>query len=177
MLGGPCDGCELIHVGMPAQLAATARIAPDGEPGEPLVLEGTVRTPDGSPADGIVVYAYQTDAKGLYPAGDTRHGRLRGWARTGADGRYRFDTVRPGAYPRRSDPQHIHVHVLEPGRGTYYLDDVVFGDDPLLTPERRARMAGRGGSGIVAPRREGASWRARRDIVLGAGIPGHPPLP
>ena len=179
VLGGQCDGCEIIHAGMPAQLAATARIAPAGEPGEPLVLEGTVRTPDGTAAAGIVVYAYQTDATGRYPQADTRHGRLRGWARTGTDGRYRFDTVRPGAYPGRSDPQHIHMHVLEPGRGSYWLDDVVFDDDPLLTPGRRARMPGRGGGGIVVPERgaDGKSWRVRRDIVLGAGIPDYPPLP
>lgn len=179
VLGGPCDGCEIIHDGMPAQLQPTARIAPPEEPGEPLVLEGTVRAPDGKPASGIVVYAYQTDAKGLYPRSDTRHGALRGWARTGADGRYRFDTIRPGAYPQGSEPQHIHMHVLEPGRGSYFLDDVLFTDDPRLTPQRRARTADRGGSGIVVPERgaDGESWRVRRDIVLGAGIPGYPPLP
>ena len=71
------------------------------------------------------------------------------------------------------------MHVLEPGRGSYWLDDVVFDDDPLLTPGRRSRMPGRGGSGIVVPERgaDGESWRVRRDIVLGAGIPGYPPLP
>ena len=56
---------------------------------------------DGAPAAGIIVYAYQTDATGIYPRGSTRHGRLRGWVRTDEAGRYRFDTIRPGAYTQK----------------------------------------------------------------------------
>ena len=175
VLGGPCDGCEIVHQGMPAELGATARIAPVGEPGEPLVVEGVVRTADGAPAAGIVVYGYHTNAKGRYPGRATRHGDLRGWARTGADGRYRFETMRPGGYPGRRDPQHIHLHVIEPGRGSYYIDDVLFDDDPRLTPERRARLAGRGGNGITTPKRDAdGTWRVQRDIVLGLNVPGYP---
>lgn len=175
VLGGPCEGCEIVHAGMPAQLGATARIAPVGEPGEPLVVEGVVRTADGAPAAGIVVYGYHTNAKGLYPDGATRHGDLRGWARTGADGRYRFETIRPGGYPGRRDPQHIHLHVIEPGRGTYFIDDVLFEDDARLTPGIRAHLAGRGGNGITTPTRDAdGTWRVERDIVLGLNVPGYP---
>jgi protocatechuate 3,4-dioxygenase beta subunit len=175
VLGGPCEDCEIAQRGMPAEPGPVARIAPIGEPGEPMVLEGVVRSADGKPAAGIVVYGYHTNAKGRYPGRDARHGDLRGWARTGADGRYRFETIRPGAYPGRRDPQHIHLHVIEPGRGTYYIDDVLFADDPRLTPERRARLAGRGGSGVTTPERDAdGTWRVRRDIVLGRNIPGYP---
>src|SRR5690606_14499128 len=99
VIGGPCQGCELVFVGMPATLTSTARIAPPEEPGEALVLEGVVRREDGSPAEGIIVYAYHTDAQGIYPPDATMHGRLRGWARTDHAGRYRFETIRPGSYP------------------------------------------------------------------------------
>lgn len=176
VLGLPCEECELVYVGMPAEPESQARIAPADAKGEPMAIVGTVRTRAGAAAPGIIVYAYQTDARGSYPRGDTRHGRLRGWTRTDDRGNYRFDTVRPGAYPLRSDPQHVHLHVIEPGRGTYYIDDLVFDDDPRLTPEQRERHGrGRGGSGIAHPVRDAnGAWQVRRDITLGAGIPGYP---
>jgi protocatechuate 3,4-dioxygenase beta subunit len=173
VIGGPCEGCELVFVGMPENPTSHARIAPLDEPGEPLHIEGVVRTPDGEPAPGIIVYAYQTDATGIYPEAPTRHGRLRGWARTDGAGRYDFDTIRPGAYPGRTIPQHIHMHVIEPGRATYWIASIHFSDDPLLTSEDRERLeSGRGGSGLVDPKRNSAgAWVVRRDIVLGLGVP------
>jgi protocatechuate 3,4-dioxygenase beta subunit len=166
---------------MPGDLAAEARIAPEGEPGEPLVIDGFVRRADGSPAPGVVVYAYQTDASGIYPratapvgAAARLHGRLRSWAKSDAEGRFRFRTVRPGGYPSTTIPQHVHLHVLEPGRCTYYIDDLLFDDDPRLTATERRRLEGRGGSGIAEPRRDAdGTWRARRDIVLGESVPGY----
>ena len=181
IIGLPCEGCEAVFEGMPAELSPHARIAPQGEPGEPLTLTGRVLAADGSARAGIVVYAYHTDAKGLYPpipgardGAANHHGRLRGWAVSDDQGRYRFDTIRPASYPTRDVPAHIHMHVLEPGCSTYYIDDVMFTDDPLLTPaQRRMHAGGRGGNGIVAPVRTADGWQVGRDIRLGAGIPGH----
>jgi protocatechuate 3,4-dioxygenase beta subunit len=182
VVGGPCEGCEAVFEGLPERLASEARIAPAGEPGEPMVLEGVVRRPDGTPAPGVVVYAYQTNARGEYPPDERfagraarRHGMLRGWARTDSVGRYRFDTIRPAGYPGTDIPQHVHMHVIEPGRCTYFIDDALFEDDPRLTPRRRrSHDAGRGGSGVGRPARDASgAWRMRRDITLGAGIPGY----
>lgn len=178
-VGGRCEGCEAVFQGRPATLGWEARIAPPGEPGEPMLLEGVVRRLDGAMAQGIIVYAYHTDAAGLYPTNPRpagrasgRHGRLRGFARTDEAGRYRFETIRPAGYPGTDIPQHVHLHVVEPGRCTYYLDDVVFTDDPRLTPANRPQYEhGRGGGGVVTPTRDAEGrWRARRDIVLGQGI-------
>jgi protocatechuate 3,4-dioxygenase beta subunit len=181
VLGGPCEGCEAVFEGRPAQPGSSARIAPPGEPGAPLLLEGRVTTLAGAPAAGIIVYAYHTDHSGVYPPAPgltgaaRRHGRLRAWAVTDAQGRYRFTTIRPGAYPGENIPAHVHLHVLEPGRGTYYIDDVHFADDPLLTPGQRRQLPGRGGSGIAQPARgPDGLWRVSRDIVLGLNIPGYP---
>lgn len=85
VIGGPCQGCELVFVGMPDDVSSSARIAPVDEPGEALIVKGTVYKKDGTPAKGIIVYAYQTDDSGKYPKGSTSHGRLRGWARTNQD--------------------------------------------------------------------------------------------
>lgn len=170
VIGGRCEGCEIVFSGIPRELSWQARIAPKREPGEPLVIEGTVRKPDGKPAAGIVVYAYHTDAAGEYPRGSTRHGRLRGWARTNAEGHYRFDTIRPASYPRSRNPQHVHMHVIEPGKATYYIDDIVFTDDPLLDVSHHRRRAPRGGDGVVTPAKNRNGWHARRDIVLRLNI-------
>lgn len=178
----PCEGCEAVFQGLPAALTSSARIAPVSEPGQPMRIEGTVRDGKGRPAAGVIVYAYHTNARGIYPTDDRvrgtaahRHGRLRGWALTDEKGRYRFDTIRPAGYPGTDLPQHVHMHVIEVGRFTYYIDDIVFEDDPRLTPEMRRRMdSKRGGRGVVRPRRESGVWVVVRDIVLGENIHGYP---
>lgn len=184
VVGLPCEGCEAVFTAMPEKLESKARIAPRDEPGEALELTGRVVDANGEPRAGVIVYAYHTDAKGIYPrpakslggAAD-RHGRLRGWAVSDRDGRYTFETVRPASYPQQRIPQHIHMHVIEPGCATYYIDEVVFTDDPLLTPATLERHhADRGGSGITTPKRKapGGAWLVERDIRLGLNIPGYP---
>jgi Tol biopolymer transport system component len=182
IIGLPCEGCEGVFEGLPASLSPVARIAPEGEPGEPLRIVGTVTDARGNPAPGIIVYAYHTNAQGLYPPGDSilgewarRHGRLRGWAETDSAGHYEFDTIRPGPYPGRDDPQHVHMHVIEPGCCTYYLASIHFRDDPRLTSEEREEdRDGRGGSGLVTPiRDQSGTWIVTRNIVLGHLVPGY----
>jgi protocatechuate 3,4-dioxygenase, beta subunit len=175
VIGGPCEGCEYVFDGMPAELPQRARIAPASEPGEALTIQGVVTNADGTTAAGVVVYAYQTNAKGIYPKAANAHGSLRGWTRTDAQGRYRFDTIRPASYPDSTIPQHVHMHVIEPGKGTYYIDDVLFDDDPLLTPQQRRQMLrGRGGSGLTQPVKDASGvWQVHRDIRLGANVPGY----
>ena len=36
VIGGPCEGCELVFVGKPEELAPETRIAAADEPGEPM---------------------------------------------------------------------------------------------------------------------------------------------
>lgn len=183
IVGLPCEGCDAVFDGRPAALTSTARIAPPGEPGEPMRIMGTVFAPDGRPAPGVIVYAYHTNIHGVYPRDErgkgragSRHGFLRGWVKTDDKGQYRFDTIRPVGYPGTDIPAHVHMHVIEPGRCTYYIDELLFEDDPRLTPEdRRKAERGRGGRGFTAPRKDaGGIWTVTRDIVLGEGIPGYP---
>jgi protocatechuate 3,4-dioxygenase, beta subunit len=172
VIGGPCEGCEWVFDGLPGNIESNARIAPSTEPGRPLVIEGIVTTLAGAPAPGTIIYAYHTDDTGIYPPAGNRHGTLRGWARTDAQGRYRFDTIRPRAYPSREIPEHVHMHVIETSKGTYYIDELRFTDDPLNGDGNR-RTAGRGGSGLAAPISRNGVWYVRRDIVLGRNIPGY----
>lgn len=175
VVGLPCEGCENVFVDMPDDLTWSARIAPCDAEGEAMVVDGTVRHPDGTPAGSIIVYAYQTDDGGIYPTGSTFHGSLRAWVVTDAEGRYRFHTIRPGNYPGRDLPQHIHMHVIEPGKATYYIDDITFTDDPKLPEAERTRTVCRAGCGVADPERDDdGTWHVRRDIVLGEAIPGYP---
>ena len=183
IIGKPCEGCEAVFQGLPSELSAVGRIAPRGESGELMRIEGTVMHHDGTAEAGTIVYAYHTNAEGIYPREERfrgqaayRHGMLRGWVKADKDGRYRFDTVRPAGYPKSDLPQHIHMHVIEPGRFTYYIDDIVFKDDPRLTPGKLDQYThGRGGTGVVTPRRDLMGiWLVERDIILGEGIPNYP---
>jgi protocatechuate 3,4-dioxygenase beta subunit len=122
LVGGPCDGCNLMFEGMPRELGWRTTIAGKNEPGEPLEIRGVIYQKDGrTPAPGVILYVYHTDAKGYYsPApGQTqgrRNGHLRGWMKTDAQGRYELRTIRPAPYPSRDNPAHIHAVVKEPGK-------------------------------------------------------------
>lgn len=175
-----CEGCEAVFQGFPARLQHHVRLLPEAAPGEPLLLDGTVYNAAGAPQPDVVLYAYHTDHLGIYPpapelaAGTAaaRHGRLRGWVRTDAQGRYQLHTIRPASYPESTVEQHIHMHVIEPGRCTYYLGDVLFEDDPRLLPRQRQRqLEAPGGNGIVVPRGDARNgWQATRDIHLGLNV-------
>ncbi|HVR44813.1 MAG TPA: intradiol ring-cleavage dioxygenase [Thermoanaerobaculia bacterium] len=171
--GSPsCEWCGAPDA--PDRLSWSTTIAPPDEGGEPLVLTGVVYAADGTtPLPGVLVYAYHTNAGGIYPRrGDERgkgrrHGRLRGWIRTNEQGEYRFRTIRPGGYPGRRDPAHVHMTLTPPDGPERWIDDVVFTDDPRVTEDYRRRSRSRGGSGISTPvRDESGTWHVRRDIVL-----------
>ena len=168
-VGGACDGCDVMFKGMPAALDWQTVVVPPGTVGDPLEIEGVIYRKDGKTlAAGVILYVYQTDADGYYRT-------LRGWMKTDERGRYRFRTIRPGAYPDRDIPAHIHPIVKEPDKNEYYLDEYRFEDDPLLTKAKRDAHENRGGSGVVrlSKNTEGI-WVGRRDIVLGLNIPSYP---
>ena len=92
------------------------KIASDSEPGQRLIITGHVLGSDGQPRR-VQLYAYHTDAKGLYRPDGSFKGepRLRGTLVTAADGSYEIDTIKPAPYPNRNIPAHIHVHLRGPG--------------------------------------------------------------
>jgi protocatechuate 3,4-dioxygenase beta subunit len=171
-----CDGCEAVSEQDFSNLDWRTDIASRGEPGERLRLDGLVYQRDGvTPAEGVVIYAHHTNREGLYAGGGDqtewtrRHGALRGWIKTRADGRYRFQSIKPGAYPGRTGPAHIHLFVVEPGRRPYWIDDVVFSGEFGVSPAYRRSRENRGGSGIVTLQRAASGgWLTRRDVILEA---------
>lgn len=177
-VGGSCEGCEAIYEYGQRKLTATDTL-PEFQEKEPKIkITGTVLNKDGkTPTGDVILYIYHTDRTGIYPTRgdekgwDRRHGYIRGWIKTGKDGKYTFYTFRPAAYPSGIEPEHIHILVKEPGKNEYHIDEYVFDDDPLLTEKERSVLENRGGSGIVKPVPGNGMLTVRRDIVLGLNIP------
>jgi protocatechuate 3,4-dioxygenase beta subunit len=143
----------------PATLTSTARIAPSTEPGTPLVIHGRVYAADRkTPVANAVVFAYHTDRDGLYDRPGTTHSwRLRGWAKTDADGRFEFSTIRPGAYPNSRIAEHVHFTVYAATGERYHGGELNFADDKFVSEADRARSDRESEFGGVRPvRREGA---------------------
>ncbi len=168
-----CEGCEGALERDPDTLSWSSAIGTGQDRGEPLLLTGVVYGPDGrAPAPDVVIYAHHTNSAGLYENGSSdtvwsrRHGRLRGWVRTGADGRFEFRTIKPAPYPTRDNPAHIHLMLKERGRPPYWIDDVVFDGEFGVDARYRSRRENRGGPGIVTLSGDRTGWVARRDIIL-----------
>lgn len=165
--GAPCGSCEA-----PADLSWKTVIPPPNEPGEPLDISGTIYQPDGvTPAQGFVLFVYQTDLTGYYnKEDDASHPRLRGWMKTGANGRYEFRTIKPGAYPHRKTPAHIHAHLYAPGYSERSIDDFWFKDDPRINDATLAQEKEQGGAPFIVNLQRGGDgvWRGVQDIKIKA---------
>lgn len=166
--------------GMPDTLNWQDTLANQQEAGTRMEVSGIVYKPDGStPAEGVILYFYHTDAKGYYsPAKDQkvglRNGHLRGWIKTNKLGQYKIITIQPAPYPGASIPAHIHCTVKEPHLNEYYIDEIEFDDDDFLTDDIKQQREKRGGSGIVKlSKNQLGTLLCERNIVLGLNIPGY----
>ncbi len=178
-VGDGCEDCSLMFEGMPKSLSSSAILSPRDEPGESIHIRGVVYKSDGkTPAENVIVYFYHTDNRGLYSRSPEqpntmRHGHIRGWVKTGKDGKYEIRSIRPVSYPNSTIPQHIHAIVKESDSNPYWIDDYLFEGDPFLTPRERDRQEKRGGSGIIKLTKVSGTWEGNRDIIIGKNIPNY----
>jgi protocatechuate 3,4-dioxygenase beta subunit len=116
----------------PAALSSTARIAPTAEPGAPLRVRGQLHGVNGTPAANATVFAYQTDRGGLYDVRENgpHSWRLRGWVKTDADGRFTFETIRPGSYPGTNNPPHVHFTAFLADGSRYHAGELQLSMQP-----------------------------------------------
>lgn len=87
------------------------------EPGRRLVVEGRVLRSDGeTPVAGATVFVFHTDNEGFYSPGgmEESDARLCGVMLTDAEGRYRFETIKPAHYATGGPPAHVHYRVWGP---------------------------------------------------------------
>jgi len=143
-------------------------IAAHSEPGQRLVITGHVVDANGRGVPNVIVRAYHTDAHGLYRSdhqmyGDTLPPRLQGYLRTGADGSYAIETIRPAPYPNRSAPAHVHFELREPGGHREYAI-LWFAGDPSLS----ARDAAAHPQAVCKPARTADGvLHCKRDFYVG----------
>jgi protocatechuate 3,4-dioxygenase beta subunit len=134
-----------------------------GEPlGERIIVSGRVLGSDGRPVRNALIEIWQANAAGRYlhrvdqhPAPLDPNFTGGGRVLTDDEGRYRFITIKPGAYPWKNHlnawrPQHIHFSLF--GRAftqrlitqMYFPGDPLFAQDPIFNsvpdPKARARM-------------------------------------
>jgi protocatechuate 3,4-dioxygenase beta subunit len=116
-----------------------------GEPiGERIVVSGRVLDERGKPVAGALVEIWQANSSGLYAHEVDDHAapldpNFQGAGRciTDREGRYRFYTIKPAAYPWKNHPnawrpQHIHFSVLGDSIASRLITQMYFPGDPLL---------------------------------------------
>jgi protocatechuate 3,4-dioxygenase beta subunit len=106
-----------------------------GTKAKPLILTGTVLSPQCQPVPNALLDFWHADEEGAY---DNRGYRYRGHQYADAQGRYRLETIVPAEYPGRA--RHIHVKVQAPGRRVlttqvYFPGDAGNRRDGLYRPE------------------------------------------
>jgi protocatechuate 3,4-dioxygenase beta subunit len=161
--------------------------------GQRIIVHGRVLDGDGRPVRRSLVEVWQANAAGRY-AHDVDHHpapldpNFSGAGRTFTDdeGRYRFVTIRPGAYPWQNHPnawRPAHIHFSLFGRSfvqrlitqMYFPGDPLFDQDPIFNsipdPKVRERVISRFDPEATVP-----EWALafRWDIVLGGA--GSTPL-
>ena len=154
-------------------LPSKLQLVEGSETGEKMIISGTVYLPDGkTPADGAILSLWQTDAKGYYIAGGggagELHPRIHGRLKTGPDGKYEFETIKPGQYPSHTSPAHVHGHISAPGFPEYAIIYYFEGDD-LITDKNRSELNNhRGGTpSIITLTKDGSGLLiGNRDIIL-----------
>jgi protocatechuate 3,4-dioxygenase beta subunit len=178
---GPLLGAERVTA---ADADLTTQHA--GEPlGERIIVTGRLLDSGGRPVAGTLIEIWQANASGRYAHGVDNHPAPldpnfsgAGRCMTDSEGRYRFVTIKPGAYPWHNHPNawrpaHIHFSML--GRAfpqrlvtqMYFPGDPLFSLDPIFNsipdPKARERLIARFDLGLTQPDWAlGFEW----DIVL-----------
>ena len=119
--------------------------AKNGEPmGERIIVTGRVLDEDGKPVPDTLIEIWQANAAGRYvhtidqhPAPLDPNFLGAGRCMTDSDGRYKFYSIKPGAYPWRNHhnawrPQHIHFSLFGHSFVTRLVTQMYFPGDPLL---------------------------------------------
>jgi protocatechuate 3,4-dioxygenase beta subunit len=140
-LSGPVYG----HDDVNEEDADLTRQGEDEPLGQRMVVSGRVLDQSGRAVPDTLVEVWQANACGRYLHSGDRHPapldpNFYGAGRcvTDRDGRYRFVTIKPGAYPWQNGgdswrPAHIHFSLFGPAFATRLVTQMYFPGDPLLS--------------------------------------------
>ena len=139
---GPAFGRQWVT---PRNADLTRNGRSNGEPvGERIVVTGRVVDEDGHPLPATLIEIWQANAAGRYAHQADAHDapldpNFEGVGRVLTDDRgwYKFQTIKPGAYPWRNHPNawrpnHIHFSLFGPAFATRLITQMYFPGDPLL---------------------------------------------
>jgi protocatechuate 3,4-dioxygenase beta subunit len=139
---GPVYGHESVG---PLDNDLTRNGAVNGAPlGERIIVTGRVLDEEARPVRDTLIEIWQANAAGRYIHKSDQHDapldpNFFGGGRcvTDAEGRYRYYTIKPGAYPWANHanawrPSHIHLSLLGPSIATRLVTQMYFPGDPLL---------------------------------------------
>ena len=151
---------------------------PERAAGEIVQVAGRVSDDSGRPLSGARIEIWQCDAFGYYHHPRDRGGRadpnFQGYGRLllGEDGRYRFTTIKPVAYPGRAP--HIHFAVSGPGvprlTTQMYLAGHPQNERDFLYNAIRDQAARDSVTVAFASTTEGGPPLGRFDLVLGRSL-------
>src|SRR5215831_6232032 len=137
---GPVFGHAAVHLN-DSDLTAQHEGPPAGER---IVVSGAVLDEDGRPVRGALVEVWQANAAGRYCHKLDQHNapldpNFDGCGRmiTDAEGRYKFTSIKPGAYPWGNHhnawrPAHIHFSLFGSGLLSRLITQMYFPNDPLI---------------------------------------------
>jgi protocatechuate 3,4-dioxygenase beta subunit len=112
--------------------------------GERIVVSGRVLDENGRPLRDTLIEMWQANAAGRYRHANDNHDAPLdanftgcGRALTDSEGRYRFVTIKPGAYPWRNHynawrPAHLHFSLFGEAMPMRLITQMYFPGDPLL---------------------------------------------
>ena len=151
--------------------------------GQNVEVMGRITNREGKPVGGARVEIWQANTHGRYTHPSDRNPapldpNFEGFAvlATDAEGRYRFKTIKPGAYPEDSGGMrapHIHFEVF--GRTNRLVTQMYFAGEPLNDTDRFLATAAANKERLIVPFRQSSAPEASGllvgvwDIVLDQG--------
>lgn len=148
-----------LHIGLTwliIEKLAAARV-----PGERVTIDGSIVDGEGKPVNDAAVEIWQADSRGRY---GTKSFRGFGRSATDAQGKFHFQTIKPGRVPGpggKLQAPHIAVNVFMRGQLKQLVTRIYFPGDPannadpvlhLVPAERRATLIAKkkaGKSGVL----------------------------
>jgi catechol 1,2-dioxygenase len=162
-----------------------SRLAEAGEPGERIVVTGTVLSADcRTPVPGALIEVWQANHAGVYDTNkpgnftEVTSFHMRGMMYTNDRGQYEIETVMPGRYPVPPNlpgldkyagltrPAHIHFRVIESlhvplTTQLYFKGDPYIAGDPFASQKQTL---------AIDLKQDGALRRGVFDVVLARGF-------